>query len=184
MNTGIISSRYAKALFKLSEDTGSSDEVAAQVKIIMNTLQLLPKMQRALDDPAISDTQKITLCQSSLNGEALCPSLKKFITLLLKNGRTENIRFIFHDFLSLYYKSKNIKICRLVTAVESKELEDKITKLLAEATGSQILMETVVNQDIIGGFIIEVDDYLLDASVSRQLEQIRNQFVQKNRRIV
>ena len=56
--------------------------------------------------------------------------------------------------------------------------------LIKKRTGKTLLLTTDVDESLIGGFVLEVEDRLLDASVSRQLEIIKNQFVEKNRRIV
>ena len=47
-----------------------------------------------------------------------------------------------------------------------------------------MVIEVEVDPSIIGGFIFDIDDYMLDASVIRQLDDIRVQFIERNRRIV
>ena len=47
-----------------------------------------------------------------------------------------------------------------------------------------MLLETSVDPDLLGGFTLEIGDYLLDGSVRRQIETIRRQFVISNNRIV
>ena len=66
----------------------------------------------------------------------------------------------------------------------ARALEDKLKALIESSTGKTLLLVTEVDQSLIGGFVLEVEDKLLDASVSRQLERIRAQFVERNRRIV
>jgi len=63
-------------------------------------------------------------------------------------------------------------------------LENKIRSLIESKTGKTLQLTTEVDETLIGGFVLEVEDKLLDASVSRQLERIRSQFVERNRRIV
>ena len=41
-----------------------------------------------------------------------------------------------------------------------------------------------MDPDLVGGFVFDLEDYLLDASVRRQLDLIREQFIEKNRRII
>ena len=56
--------------------------------------------------------------------------------------------------------------------------------MIESKTGCKLDLKTEVDPTLIGGFIFEVDDLLLDASVSRQIDIIRRQFIEKNRRIV
>ena len=53
-----------------------------------------------------------------------------------------------------------------------------------ENSGLRVVLETSVNPDIIGGFVFEIDDYILDASVRSSIEKIRRELIEKNNRIV
>ena len=58
MNTGIIATRYATALLKLVEETGSGETVAAQVQAIEKALDEVPDFRRAVVDPAVAPAKK------------------------------------------------------------------------------------------------------------------------------
>ena len=189
MNTGIIASRYAEALLKLVGETGNGESVIVQVQHLEETLNSLPELRRALADVAVvTPDQKVSLLESSLpGGEKLCPELRKFIYLLVKNGRIGDIRLIFNSFENSWYKSLNIVRGKLSIPEYSDStaaLEKKLKDLIESRTGSKLLMTTEVNPGLIGGFVFEVEDRLLDASVSHQLELIKRQFIERNRRIV
>ena len=185
MNTGIISSRYAKALFEYTELTGGTEAVASQVPVLVQALSRVPALQRALEDPvAVSTGEKIALFSAALGDGALRPELEKFLRLVIKGGRESELRLIFQDYLTRYYRSRGIRMCRLITAVESDDLRDRLVALMSRVTGDNIVVETQVRPDLIGGFIFEIDDYMVDASVARQIETIRHQFIEKNRRVV
>ena len=67
---------------------------------------------------------------------------------------------------------------------EAEELARQAKDIILSHTGKKLELEVVVKPDLIGGFIIEVGDHLLDGSIRRQLDIIRRQFVVRNRRIV
>ena len=73
---------------------------------------------------------------------------------------------------------------RLPTVADSKELERERYAVEVQQFGCVVLIDTRVVPSLIGGFTLEVGDYLLDASVRRQIETIRRQFVIQNNRIV
>ena len=231
MNTGIIATRYATALLKLVEETGSGEMVAAQIQVIEKALGELLDFQRAVDDPAISAAQKLSLFEAALSSSVaepaeatvvrqahepvaepvvrlgsptveatgLAPDLRKFLKLLIRNGRISDVRLIFTTFITEYFRSRHIKRARLVVAdqalldtvaiegpmpAESPTLESRLRELIEKRTGCKLILKTEVNPSLIGGFVFEVEDTVLDASVSRQLDIIRRQFIEKNRRIV
>lgn len=206
MNTGIIATRYATALLKLVEETGSGDVVAAQVQVIEKALDEVPEFRRAVDDPAVSVVRKISLFEAALK-DSMAQELRKFLELLIRNGRIGDVRLVLTTFVTEYYRSRHIKRARLVVAdpalldpeptpsdpvpvegalrqVQRPALESRLRDLVEKQTGCRLILKTEVNPSLIGGFVFEVEDTVLDASVSRQLDFIRRQFIEKNRRIV
>ena len=117
----------------------------------------------------------------------MAPELERLISLLIRNGRIPDVRLVFNSFIQDWYRSKRIKRGRLAVSEYSDStpaLEKKLRDLIESRTGFRLQLDTVVDPDLIGGFLFEVDDLLLDASVSHQLDLIRRQFVERNRRIV
>ena len=206
MNTGIIATRYATALLKLVEETGSGEAVAAQVQVIEKALDEVPDFRRAVDDPAVAAVQKISLFEASLK-DSMAQELHKFLELLIRSGRIGDVRLVLTTFVTEYYRSRHIKRARLVVAdpalldpeptpsdpvpvegslrqAQRSALESRLRDLVEKQTGCKLILKTEVNPSLIGGFVFEVEDTVLDASVSRQLDFIRRQFIEKNRRIV
>ncbi len=206
MNTGIIATRYATALLKLVDETGSGELVAAQVQVIEKALDEVPDFRRAVDDPAVAAVQKISLFEASLK-DSMAQELHKFLELLIRNGRIGDVRLVLTTFVTEYYRSRHIKRARLVVAdpalldpeptpsdpvpvegslrqAQRPALESRLRELIGKETGCELLLEAKVDPSLIGGFVFEVEDMILDASVSRQLDVIRHQFIEKNRRIV
>ena len=206
MNTGNIATRYATALLKLVEETGSGELVAAQVQVIEKALDEVPDFRRAVDDPAVAAVQKISLFEASLK-DSMAQELHKFLELLIRNGRICDVRLVLTTFVTEYYRSRHIQRARLVVAdpalldpeptpsdpvpvegalrqAQRPALESRLRDLVEKQTGCRLILKTEVNPSLIGGFVFEVEDTVLDASVSRQLDFIRRQFIEKNRRIV
>lgn len=185
MNTGIITSRYAKALLEFVDETGHGEVVCGQVLTLESALDSSDELRRLMDDPAaVTDSEKLSLLKSALGGAPMTDELDKFIKLILKKRRMEYFRQMLHTFVAMYRKSRGIRTARLVSAVPSVELEEKLKALFKEKKGDNVILETKVDPSVIGGFIFIIDDYMIDASISHQLEVIRHQFVEKNRRIV
>ena len=185
MNTGIIASRYATALLKLVDETGGGETVIRQVQMLQKAMETFPDLRRVENDRAVvTSASKLSLFEAALNGEQMAPELKKFLSLLIGNGRIEYARFIFDSFSRAYFKSRKLKHGHLSVVSPSPALEASLSRLIETSTGCKLLMESKIDPDLIGGFVFEVDDLLLDASVSHQLETIRRQFIERNRRIV
>ena len=195
MSAGIVASRYATALLKLVDETGSGETVIRQAQTLKDALASMPELRRAINDSkSVTSAQKINLFESvfsgSETGETLAPELKKFLELLIKNQRISDCDLILNSFVALYYKSRGIIRGKLVFSSEKDSPESvtefvtRIKNMVESKTGKQLLLATSVDESLIGGFVLEIEDQLMDASVARQLDIIKRQFIERNRRIV
>lgn len=187
MNTGIIAQRYAEALLKLVLENGSGARVLAQEKILSKSLRCVPQMRRALEDYAVLDSQKMSVFASALSPKPIEPDLEKLLKLVLRKERVEYLIYIFSSFENQWYSHNRIlRGTLLVPEINSgaEELEKQAKDIILSHTGKKLELDVVAKPDLIGGFILEVGDRLLDGSVKRQLDIIRRQFVVRNRRIV
>ena len=158
MNTGIISSRYAKALLRLVDETDNGQAVYDQVRKILKDPDSMPR--------------------------DLEPELARLVALLVKNKRLEYVKQILHRFTELYDSSRGRRLVIFRTAVPAPEMERRVKRLLEDRLGGEVVLTSEVDPALIGGFTLTIDDKLLDASVSSQLEMIRRQLMNKNKRIV
>ena len=158
MNTGVISRRYATALLKYVTESGHGEQVYAQVKALLSDPDSAP--------------------------QPLSEDLQKFTALLVRNGRIELVKLIFSSFLRQYETQAGIHVARLRTAVDSPALQEKLRAFVREKIGGTVEFTTEVDPGLIGGFVLEVDGCRMDASVARQLGDIRKQWMDKNKRIV
>ena len=158
MNHGVIARRYATALLKYVTETGHGEAVYAQVKALLADPDMAPK--------------------------PLHPDLEAFFGLVDSNGRMPFASRILHSFVSLFEEQNHIHVARIKTAVDSPALQEKLRAFVTQTVGGTVDFQSEVDPSLIGGFVLEVDDCRLDASVSHQLAETRRQLMEKNKRIV
>ena len=88
------------------------------------------------------------------------------------------------SFIDQYRERKHILMGKLTTAVEAPDLVRHLEEIGSLKTDSTVEIKANIDPSIIGGYIIEIDGYRLDASVADQLRRVKRQFIDKNRRIV
>ncbi len=104
--------------------------------------------------------------------------------LVLKERRETYLQFMSLMYLDLYRKKKHIGVGKLITAVPvDKATEERIRQTAAHILHAYMELETVVDPSI-EGFVFDINDYRLDASIATQLKKVKQQFIDKNRRIV
>ncbi len=184
MNEGIVSSRYAKALLKFTQETGNGDKVYSQAGILVLRMEEIPQFKDYIKNhDEISLEKKLQLLETAL-GEPMSMEISRFVTLVAQRGRMEYIMRMLYSFISQYREVHNIKVGRLITALPSEGLKERMEALFHEKTGAEVHLEMKVNPEIIGGFVFELDDWRLDGSVENQFRRIRRQLIEKNNRIV
>ena len=102
-----------------------------------------------------------------------------FFKIILYKNREEHLPEIADEFIRQYRQRKDISTITLTTAtaVSDDTLASIKAKLVdSTATGSNIEMQTKVDPEIMGGFVLEFEDKRYDASIAHKLEQLRKQF--------
>ena len=154
MNTGVISTRYARALFLLTRESGRGEEVFSQARALLKDPSMVP--------------------------QPLEPDLTRLVMLLRKNGRERFLRFVLNDFIRLWCKSTGAHLVHLVMAAPDPALPDRIAALI----GGKVYIDTETDPSIEGGFTVILDDMMLDASVRGQIDRIKRLLIERNSRIV
>ncbi len=186
MNTGIVSARYAEALLKYVHVTGNGQQVYDQVLFLDKCMVEIDVLRGMINNPkSVADKVKLNVLCTVIGGEKdAAPELMQLFALIIKNKRVNFLPVIIRTFITKYRHENHIFTERLTVATESKELEEILKERGKLATGGEILIDTIVDPSIIGGFILDVGDMRMDASVASQLQVIRHQYIEKNRRIV
>lgn len=176
MNTGLISTRYAKALLDYAITSGEQQEVYLRMKTLATMFTEQPALRRALIGTVNTKEQKISILRTACGGD-LPPSLERMIRLIMENEREELIHYFALRYAEFYRARFDIQYGKLITAVPiDEETEARFIEHIRQIVGGRLEVEPVVDPGIIGGFILYLDDYRWDASVSGELSRIRNRF--------
>ncbi len=186
MDIGIVSSRYAKALFEYVKNVGKEEVVYQEMAMLSRSLSLFPNMKEALGNPIYSIKDKYSLlCTAAVGDGSVSREYSRFITLVLRNHREEILHFMCLSFIELYRAYEHIGVAKLTTSVPvDRNTAARIRRATGVVLHLRLEMETVVDPLIEGGFILDYNWTRLDASVLSQLKRVRQQFIDKNRRIV
>jgi F-type H+-transporting ATPase subunit delta len=181
MSASRIAARYSKSLIELAEENGRLDQVKDDMQYL-NRLLKNRDFAQLMHSPVIPDNTKIRVINQVL-GETLDELTLKFIILLINKQRESYLPDIIPAFIEEYKKTRNIATVRITSAHElSAESEELIEKKLRELGlfNGQIEMYRRVNPDLIGGFVLEYNDYIFDASVTKKLERLKKENFAEN----
>ncbi len=176
MDLGVISVRYARALFKSAMQQGIEDQVYSEAQRLSESYTQVADLRSTIDNPMLSKDTKLRLLMIASGGEGLSELMQNFLKLVLKENREAILQFIAISYITLYRKQKNIIRGKLTTATPvTPDIEAKMQKVVEAKTQGTVDFITKVDPDIIGGFILEYDTYKMDASVKSKLRSILSQ---------
>lgn len=186
MDIGVIARRYAKALLKYAIEEHAEDLVYKEVLHFIDSYENCKQVADLLGNP-IAETAKKERVLCAAASDNVSPVFRNFVRLVLQNHRETYVLFICHSYVTLYRELKRICIGRLTTAVPvSTEVSERLEKWMEEKSApyTDVIMESHTDPNLLGGFIFEIDDRRIDASIASQFEKIKKQFIEKNKRIV
>lgn len=178
MNNPRLATRYAKSLIDLAVEQNSLDAVYADMKFILRICKSNPDFVAVLRSPIIKPTSKGKIIES-ITKERVSVLTSAFVKLLVSKTREINLPEIAGAFVDQYNVINNIHKVKITTAVEmSESLRSAILSKVTQNTASGTIdLETAVNSALIGGFILETESKLLDASIQRDLKDVKKQFL-------
>lgn len=176
MNHSQIAVRYARALFQAAQKKEQLDRVLADMEL-MNQVCKTTETRAFLENPVIVPRKKEEILLEMFRGKVHALSLN-LIKMVIANRRETFLEDISRKFITDARTAKGITLASLKTAVAPNEkMLRGFTDFLAQRLGRTIEMEILTDEELIGGFVLRVDDELMDASVRSQLKTIRKKLI-------
>ena len=174
-----LATRYAKSLLDLAVERNSVDAVLKDMQLLNEICSKSYEFTVMLRSPVINGDKKISVINEVIKGMSINELTYAFIKLLVTKGRESVLPEIGAAYITQYNTLKNIRIVKLTTAGAlgdsmKNAILSKVAGLMPKDT---VELKTVVNEELIGGFVLEVDDKLFDASVRKSLSEIRSKII-------
>jgi F-type H+-transporting ATPase subunit delta len=172
-----LATRYAKSVLDLAVERGELDQVYADVQWLDSVCKGNRDFVNMLRSPIIKTDIKKRIVDN-IAGPHIGTTMRAFNNLLVQKGRESNLPEILSAFLKQYKILKEIHTVELTTASPlSDDLRQAIVEQVKKVGGfNHIELLEKVDPDLIGGFVLQVGDQLVDASVSYDLKNIAKQF--------
>ena len=179
MDNGRISVRYARALFQLAQEQGCEDAVyEGLTRFAHNYLLAIAQFNEVLSDPIVAREEKVKLVEMAV-GEPLHDALKQFIAFVADQKREDKMFLIAMKFMEMYRAKHNILSTNVTTATELPDgTYDKIKAFVKQTFDADAELDVHIDPSLIGGFILDIENSRMDASVVGQLNALKNRLKQ------
>jgi F-type H+-transporting ATPase subunit delta len=173
-----LASRYAKSLIGLAIEKGQLENVFADMQWLQAVCKSNRDFVNVLRSPIIKADVKKKIIEAVTNSANVNPLTLGFNNLLTAKGRESNLPEIVNAFITQYKEYKNIHTIKLTTAAPVNDaVKAAIVEQVKKSAGYQnVEVEESVDESLIGGFVLQVGDKLVDASIAYDLKAIAKQF--------
>jgi F-type H+-transporting ATPase subunit delta len=177
MHNPRLAARYAKALIDFSIEKNQLENVYADILWLQEIYRQNPDFVNVLKSPVIKAGMKRKIIEAIIAGKVHVLT-SSFFSLLITKTRESNLPEIITAFIKQYKTYKNIHTVKLTTAVKiSDDIKNEIIAQVKKTAGIEnIELETIVKEELIGGFVLVTGDQLVDASIAYDLKNLARQF--------
>ena len=179
MDNGKISVRYARALFQIAQEQGCEDAIyEGMTRFAHNYLLAIAQFNEVLADPIVQKEEKVKLVEMAV-GNPVHDTLKQFIAFVVDQKREDKMFFIAMKFMEMYRMKHGILSTNVTTATELSETTyDKIKAFVKQTFDADAEIDVKIDPSLIGGFILDIENTRMDASVAGQLNALKNRLKQ------
>ncbi|MCC2591731.1 ATP synthase F1 subunit delta [Chryseobacterium sp. MFBS3-17] len=176
MLTSKVAKRYAQGLLDFTQESGNTETVFAEMKDVRKIMNDSKELNAFFATPFIDSKKKMAAAGEIF--KAFSPVSQNMISMVIKQGRETEMKNIAQEFIN---KVEDMKGIQRVTLTSATELSADTVNQILSASGlvkqdASYDLDTRVNKDILGGYILRVGDQQIDASVKNKLDKLRKDF--------
>merc|ERR1712227_238744 len=169
--------QYARALIETARSKGALEAIHSDINILSAVVKDNVSLREIMVNPLVASDKKIKLITQISNEGSFNNYTTKFLSLLVDKGRIVNIMEVFESFESLYCRETNTQVAIVKSAVALEEEQQfLIAKKIKELTQSNsVKIKPLIDENLIGGFLIEYDSTMINLSIRGALERVRKE---------
>ncbi len=179
MNNPRLAGRYAKSLLDLAKEQNQVNEVYNDMKWLQAVCKSNADFTAVLRSPVIKADKKQSILDAVTASGNITKLTAAFIQLLVRKARESNLPEIVSAYIDQYNEINNIQRVKITTAAAITD--EQKTAIMANVKtaipGKSFEIETAIKDELIGGFTLETGGQLVDASILRDLKDIKKQFL-------
>ena len=165
---------YAEALFAVARTEGPLSEVEDELFRIAQVIKGNDELRDQLAAPHIPVALRQQVVFDLLDGKAQ-PATTNLVSLVVGNGRVRELPAIVDALVAMTAREANKEVAEVRSAIAlTDDQKARLAEALGQATGKQVEVKVIVDPSIKGGLVAQVGDTVIDGSVRRRLEQLRN----------
>jgi F-type H+-transporting ATPase subunit delta len=172
-----IAEVYARALFEVACEQDALDELRDQLDQFADALSENRNLMQFFFSPYFSSDEKKAALAKAVEGAN--PAFMNFLEALIERHRMPVVFRIRERFDQMWVQERKLLPVEVTSAISLDDaIVQEIGKRVGEQTGRTVELSSRVDPEILGGLVLRVGNFILDASIVNRLEQLRKQVAQ------
>ena len=168
-----LAGRYAVALFELAVEQKILDSVADELSALAILLKECEELKVLTTSPIISRANQAAAMAKMVEVAGFSKTVENFIGVVTANRRLDQLANIIHEFGRMLSHHRGEVNASVTTAykLDKKQL-DALSAKLKSMVGSDVNVETEVDEELLGGMIVRVGSRMIDSSLKTKLANL------------
>lgn len=169
--------RYAQSLLELATERKQEEALEKDMITMYNVIDETPEFRAFLKNPIIKEDKKNQV-MDAVFGKHVSELAIKFVHLIVKNKREKELKEICLAYIDLFKKQRNILVAELTASTKLDDsTKETIMKKIREIHDGEIELVQKIDSNLLGGFVLKIDDKQLDATIASKLRALRKELI-------
>jgi F-type H+-transporting ATPase subunit delta len=169
--------RYSKALFQLAKEQHKLEQVESELVMLSGLIKSNRDLKNMLVNPLITAAKKVEIVARIFKGK-LDALTFNFVILICRNKRSDLLQEIIDQFRERVLEEQGTWQGQIFSAQALAPAQiDSISRRIMDLTGKTVILQSQVDQKLLGGFIVKIKDTIIDLSIRGQLDRLRTKLI-------
>ena len=167
---------YAQAILAVASAESNGAQVEDEIYRFSQVLQSSEELKSTLSDASIPSARRQQIVEDLLDGQATRTTVA-LISMIVAAGMGSDIKAIADKVVGLGAESRDKAVAEVYSVVDlSSDQQQRLAAALKSATGKDVEMKIIIDESVMGGLLVQIEDEVIDGTVRTRLKQLREAF--------
>ena len=167
---------YAQAILAVASAESNGAQVEDEIYRFSQVLQSSEELKSTLSDASIPSARRQQIVEDLLDGQATQTTVA-LVSMIVAAGMGSDIKAIADRVIGLGAESRDKAVAEVYSVVDlSSDQQQRLAAALKSATGKDVEMKIIIDESVMGGLLVQIEDEVIDGTVRTRLKQLREAF--------
>ena len=167
---------YARAILAVASAESNGAQIEDEIYRFSQVLQSSEELKSTLSDASIPSARRQQIVEDLLDGQVTQTTVA-LVSMVVAAGMGSDIKAIADKVVGLGAESRDKAVAEVYSVVDlSSDQQQRLAAALKSATGKDVEMKIIIDESVMGGLLVQIEDEVIDGTVRTRLKQLREAF--------